>query len=102
LACCPAQHQEDFSAGPFEDEEARAFYASLPDVRALVPALLLGDAAVAAPAADSAARAPSTAPSTQDSAAADAEEAPGGAAEPANAMDVDGPEADAASAARGA
>lgn len=38
------QHGEDLSCGPFEDEEARAFYEALPDVRAVVPALLLGEA----------------------------------------------------------
>lgn len=32
-------------AGPFEDEDTRAFYESLPDVRAVVPAVLLGGAA---------------------------------------------------------
>ena len=39
----PIQVQvEDFSTGPFEDEETRALYESLPDVRAVVPAVLLG------------------------------------------------------------
>ncbi|BDA48017.1 Regulator of nonsense transcripts 2 [Coccomyxa sp. Obi] len=38
------QEGEDLSTGPFEDEETRALYASLPDIRALVPALLLGTA----------------------------------------------------------
>lgn len=33
------------AAGPFEDEETRAFYESLPDLRAVVPAVLLGDKA---------------------------------------------------------
>jgi len=32
------------SAGLFEDEEAAAFYQSLPDLRAVVPAVLLGEA----------------------------------------------------------
>ena len=36
------QEGEDFSTGPFEDEETRALYESLPDIRAVVPALLLG------------------------------------------------------------
>ncbi len=35
------QEGEDLSTGPFEDEETRALYESLPDIRALVPALLL-------------------------------------------------------------
>lgn len=34
---------EAAAAGPFEDEETRAFYESLPDLRAVVPAVLLGD-----------------------------------------------------------
>lgn len=38
------QEGEDLSTGPFEDEETRALYESLPDIRALVPALLLGTA----------------------------------------------------------
>ncbi|DBA81963.1 TPA: hypothetical protein ACH3X1_007672 [Trebouxia sp. C0004] len=33
------------TAGPFEDEDTRAFYESLPDVRAVVPAVLLGETA---------------------------------------------------------
>lgn len=104
LHACRArvQHQEDFSAGPFEDEEARAFYASLPDVRALVPALLLGDAAAAPAATDAAARDSPAAPAMQDAAPDAGGEVPGAAAEPANAMEVDGQEADAATAARGA
>lgn len=36
------QHGEAVSTGPFEDEESKALYESLPDIRALVPALLLG------------------------------------------------------------
>lgn len=36
------QEGEDFSTGPFEDEETRALYESLPDIRGVVPALLLG------------------------------------------------------------
>ena len=36
------QEGADLSTGPFEDEETRALYESLPDIRALVPALLLG------------------------------------------------------------
>ena len=34
---------QEFSgvSGPFDDEETRAFYESLPDVRALVPSILL-------------------------------------------------------------
>ncbi len=39
------QHGEAVSTGPFEDEETKALYESLPDIRALVPALLLGAAA---------------------------------------------------------
>ncbi|KAL0026394.1 hypothetical protein WJX79_005678 [Trebouxia sp. C0005] len=35
------------TAGPFEDEDTRAFYESLPDVRAVVPAVLLGETAPA-------------------------------------------------------
>ncbi|KAK9907680.1 hypothetical protein WJX75_008040 [Coccomyxa subellipsoidea] len=35
------QEGEDFSTGPFEDEETRALYESLPDIRGVVPALLL-------------------------------------------------------------
>ncbi|KAL3151997.1 hypothetical protein ABBQ32_001118 [Trebouxia sp. C0010 RCD-2024] len=31
-------------AGPFEDEDTRAFYESMPDLRAVVPAVLLGEA----------------------------------------------------------
>ena len=31
------------AAGPFEDEDTRAFYESLPDVRGIVPAILLGE-----------------------------------------------------------
>lgn len=38
------------AAGPFEDEETRAFYESLPDLRAVVPAVLLGDKAPEEPA----------------------------------------------------
>ena len=38
------QHGEAVSSGPFEDEETKALYESLPDIRALVPALLLGAA----------------------------------------------------------
>ena len=33
--------QENNALGPFEDEETHAFYASLPDLRALVPSVLL-------------------------------------------------------------
>ncbi len=36
------QHGEPVSTGPFEDEETKALYESLPDIRAMVPALLLG------------------------------------------------------------
>lgn len=32
------------AAGPFEDEDTRAFYESMPDLRAVVPAVLLGEA----------------------------------------------------------
>ena len=38
------QHGEAVNSGPFEDEETKALYESLPDIRALVPALLLGPA----------------------------------------------------------
>ena len=38
------QHGDAVSSGPFEDEETKALYESLPDIRALVPALLLGTA----------------------------------------------------------
>ena len=40
---CPQEVDEAAAAGPFEDEETRAFYESLPDLRAVVPAVLLGD-----------------------------------------------------------
>ena len=33
------------AGGPYEDEEARLFYESLPDLRGLVPSLLLGSEA---------------------------------------------------------
>ena len=36
------QHGEAVSTGAFEDEETKALYESLPDIRAMVPALLLG------------------------------------------------------------
>ena len=35
------------AAGPFEDEDTRAFYESMPDLRAVVPAVLLGEVAPA-------------------------------------------------------
>ncbi len=46
------QHGEAVSSGPFEDEETKALYESLPDIRALVPALLLGPASEPQEAAD--------------------------------------------------
>ena len=42
----PAPGPED---GPFEDDEQRSFYESLPELRAMVPAVLLGGAAPDAP-----------------------------------------------------
>ena len=33
------------SGGPFEDPETRYFYETLPDLRGIIPAVLLGDAA---------------------------------------------------------
>jgi len=38
------QHGEAVNTGPFEDEETKALYESLPDIRAMVPAMLLGAA----------------------------------------------------------
>lgn len=73
-----AQREEDFSAGPWEDEGAAAFYGALPELRALVPALLLGADAVPSSAAAAESAAAPAAPSSQDSAgAAIPEEAPG-------------------------
>lgn len=40
--CLLVQHGEAVSTGAFEDEETKALYESLPDIRAMVPALLLG------------------------------------------------------------
>ena len=48
----PLQHGDAVSSGPFEDEETKALYESLPDIRALVPALLLGLASEQPEAAD--------------------------------------------------
>lgn len=59
-------------AGLFEDEEAAAFYQSLPDLRAVVPAVLLGEAE---PAGGAAAR--STAPPGESETAAAAGDAAG-------------------------
>lgn len=46
--CTCVQEIDDSAAtGPFEDEDTRAFYESMPDLRAVVPAVLLGEAAPA-------------------------------------------------------
>jgi regulator of nonsense transcripts 2 len=37
------QESEGLGGSPFEDEETRSFYETLPDLRAVVPAILLGD-----------------------------------------------------------
>ena len=42
--CNSVQHGEAVNTGPFEDEETKALYESLPDIRAMVPAMLLGSA----------------------------------------------------------
>ena len=53
MTCCWAmQHGDAVTSGPFEDEETKALYESLPDIRALVPALLLGPASEQQEAAD--------------------------------------------------
>ena len=41
----PAYTPDASEAGPWEDEDQRAFYTSLPELRAMVPAVLLGAAA---------------------------------------------------------
>ena len=41
----PAYSSDASEAGPWEDEDQRAFYTSLPELRAMVPAVLLGAAA---------------------------------------------------------
>jgi regulator of nonsense transcripts 2 len=41
----PANSGDASEAGPWEDEDQRAFYTSLPELRAMVPAVLLGAAA---------------------------------------------------------
>jgi len=46
-----AGEEEDFDENPFEDQDTRDFYEALPDIFELVPAVLLGEAAIAARAA---------------------------------------------------
>ncbi len=66
------QEGEDFSTGPFEDEETRALYDSLPDIRALVPALLLGTAEAQQTAEEDAAEQPMEVEASRADRAADA------------------------------
>ena len=42
---CLQEMEDSAAAGPFEDEDTRAFYESMPDLRAVVPAVLLGEVA---------------------------------------------------------
>lgn len=66
------QEGEDLSTGPFEDEETRALYESLPDIRALVPALLLGTAEGQPAAEEEGAEQPMETEASADTTSADA------------------------------
>jgi regulator of nonsense transcripts 2 len=58
----PTPGSED---GPFEDDEARSFYESLPELRAMVPAVLLGGASCDAPPAPADGEAASSEPAAE-------------------------------------
>ena len=64
----------------FEDEEARSFYESLPDIRAVVPAVLLGEGAKGGKGAGEEGGEPGTSSSDPAAAAAEGEGAGGGKA----------------------